>query len=362
MNEFQDAFGNIDIGNPVIFVVDDEEVQRNAFVRTLKEIGYQVFAYRSGQEALASALATPPDVILLDLGMPGLDGFEVARRLKSDPRTRYVPIVVITGLEDRESRIRALHCGAEEFLTKPVDREDLQIRVQNILKLKRCNDLLADHAKIADHLVHRATIQLREAYRDITYTLTRAAEYRDEDTGAHVRRVAHYAWEIASFLGLENSFLDEIFYAAPMHDVGKIGVSDSILLKEGSLTDDELTLMRGHTEIGYGILKNGKTPFTKMGAEIARSHHERWNGTGYPCGLKGEEIPLSGRIMNICDQYDALRSKRPYKPAFDHDRTMEILSNGDGRTLVSHFDPVVHTAFLQCASRFEEIFKNLQDA
>jgi len=176
-----------------------------------------------------------------------------------------------------------------------------------------------------------------------------------------VRRVANYTWELASCLGLERTFLDEIFYAAPMHDVGKIGVPDSILLKAGSLTAEEWTLMRSHTEIGHKILQHGRTPFTKMGAEIALSHHERWDGTGYPGKLAGEAIPLSGRIMNICDQYDAMRSKRPYKPAFEHAKVLEILTKGDGRTMVSHFDPDVHAAFIRCADRFAEIFDNLQD-
>jgi putative two-component system response regulator len=347
--------------NGRVFVVDDEVLLRTAVVRILEGEGYSVLEFGSGRAMIEAAMADPPDAILLDLVMPGMDGFEATRRLKAEERTKHIPVIVITGCEDRASRIRALECGAEEYLNKPIDRQELRMRLRNILKLKLYSDLLADHAKTADHLIKGATIRLREAYRDITYTLTRAAEYRDEDTGAHVRRVAHYAWEIASFLGMENSFIDEVFYAAPMHDVGKIGVPDSILLKEGPLTDEEWTLMRCHTIFGHGILKNGRTPFTRMGAEIALSHHERWDGSGYPNRLEGDDIPLSGRIMNICDQYDALRSKRPYKPAFTHRKALETLSKGDGRTLVSHFDPAIHTAFLRCATRFEEIFENLQD-
>ena len=346
---------------PKILVVDDEKTDREWIVHLLEAKGCKATAVEDGQAALDAVAADPPDLVMLDLRMPGLDGFDVTQRLKADPRAKAIPIIVVTGADDRESRIHSLECGAEDFLLKPVDRDELWARVRNLLKLKQYGDLLADSAKASDRLVKNATIKLREAYRDITFTLTRAAEYRDEDTGAHVRRVANYTWEIASCLGLERIFLDEIFYAAPMHDVGKIGVPDSILLKAGPLTEEEWALMRSHTEIGYKILAYGRTPFTKMGAEIALSHHERWDGTGYPKKLKGDEIPLSGRIMNICDQYDAMRSKRPYKPAFDHAKVMEILTKGDGRTMVCHFDPDVHAAFLRCADRFAEIFDNLQD-
>jgi len=346
---------------PRVLVVDDEKSDRDWLVHLLEAKGYKVIAVADGQSALDAVAVDLPDLVMLDLKMPGLDGFEVTQRLKADPRTEAIPIIVVTGLDDRESRIHALKTGAEEFLPKPVDSDELGARVRNLVKLKRYGDLLADRAKASDRLVQNATIKLREAYRDITFTLTRAAEYRDEDTGAHIRRVAHYTWEIASCLGLERDFVDGIFYAAPLHDVGKIGVPDSILLKPGALTEDERAAMQSHTEIGFDILRHGRTPFTKMGAEIALSHHERWDGTGYPKRLKGDEIPLSGRIMNVCDQYDALRSKRPYKPALVQARVVEILTKGDGRTLVSHFDPDVLGAFLRCADRFAEIFDNLQD-
>jgi putative two-component system response regulator len=346
---------------PRILIVDDEKENRDWIVRVLERKGCQTTTAVNGQSALDAVSADPPDLVLLDIRMPGLDGFEVTERLKSDPRTSAIPIIMITAADDRDSRVRGLECGAEDFLVKPVDPDELWVRIRNLLKLKQYGDLLADHAKAAQRRVQAATIQLREAYRDITFTLTRAAEYRDEDTGAHVRRVAHYTWEIASCLALEREYLDQIFYAAPMHDVGKIGVPDSILLKPGSLTAEEWVLMRSHTTIGYDILRHGRTPFTQLGAEIALTHHERWDGTGYPKRLRGEEIPLSGRIMNICDQYDAMRSKRPYKPPFDHAKVVDILSNGDDRTLISHFDPDVHAAFLRCADRFAEIFASLQD-
>jgi putative two-component system response regulator len=346
---------------PRILIVDDEKTNRDWIARLLEGKGHRVLTAANGKAALEAVAVEPPDLVLLDLRMPGIDGFEVAKKLKVDARTKGIPIIMITGMDDRDSRLRALNSGAEEFLLKPVDPDELWVRVRNLLKLKRYGDLLAEHAKVQDRKVHDATIKLREAYREITFTLTSAAEYRDESTGSHVRRVAHYAWEIASYLGLEKQFLDDIFFAAPMHDVGKIGIPDSILLKAGPLTPDEWALMKRHTEMGWKILQNGKTPSTRMGAEIALSHHERWDGGGYPRGLQGEQIPLPGRIMNICDQYDALRSARPYKPSIDHFGTMEILCKGDGRTQVAHFDPEVHNAFLRCAPRFAEIYDSMQD-
>jgi putative two-component system response regulator len=342
-------------------VVDDEKTNRDWIVRLLEAKGYKMVTASNGQAALDAVAADPPDVVLLDVRMPGLDGFEVAKRLKADTRTKAIPIVMITGADDRESRLRALGSGAEEFLAKPVDPDELWVRVRNLLKLKQYGDLLAEHAKVSDRKVQDATIKLREAYREITFTLTSAAEYRDESTGSHVRRVAHYAWEIASYLGLEKQYLDDIFFAAPMHDVGKIGIPDSILLKAGPLTADEWTLMKTHTEMGYRILQNGKTPSTMMGAEIALTHHERWDGTGYPQQLKGEKIPLSGRIMNICDQYDALRSKRPYKDAFDHTTAVRIIAEGDGRTSPAHFEPRILQTFTSRAQRFEEIFETYKE-
>ena len=187
--------------------------------------------------------------------------------------------------------------------------------------------------------------------------MTRAAEHKDEDTGAHVQRISYYSRELARMLGLDEAFVDKIFFASPMHDVGKIGIHDDILLKPGSLTPAEWEVMKGHAAMGAKILGNSKSPYLKVGAEIALNHHERWDGGGYPNGKRGEEIPLAARIMNICDIYDALRSKRPYKPAFDHLKTVDIITRGDGCTQPEHFDPVILAAFKQNHQSFRDIFE-----
>lgn len=201
------------------------------------------------------------------------------------------------------------------------------------------------------------TVDLQESYLETIFTMTRAAEHKDEDTGAHVQRISYYSRELAKMLGLDEEFVDKIFFASPMHDIGKIGVPDHILLKPGALTSNEWTIMERHAAMGAKILGNSKSPYLQMGAEIALNHHERWEGGGYPNGKRGEAIPLSARVMNIGDVYDALRSKRPYKPAFDHLKTMDIITRGDVRTQPKDFDPVILAAFKQNHQSFRDIFE-----
>ena len=215
---------------------------------------------------------------------------------------------------------------------------------------------LQDYNGVLEQRVRERTADLKESYLETILTLTRAAEHRDADTGAHVQRISYYSRELAKILGMDDEFVDKIFYASPMHDIGKLGIHDHVLLKPSGFTAEEWEHMKQHAIMGAKILGNNKSPYLQMGAEIALNHHERWDGTGYPNGKRGEEIPLAARIMNICDIYDALRSKRPYKSGFDHLKTMEIMTRGDGRIQPQHFDPVILEAFKQNHQLFCDIF------
>lgn len=268
-----------------IQIVDDDQANSRLLEAQLKHEGYDILIANSGDQCLAQVKARLPDLILLDIMMPGLDGFDVVARLKADRSTENIPVIMITMLEDRRSRMKALSLGAEEFLNKPVDRAELVARVRNMLHLKDFQDFLADHNRLLEEQVAARTQELRDAYKDTIVTMVRAAEFKDEETGKHVQRISFFCRDMAEELGMEAEFREEIFYASPMHDIGKIAIPDAVLLKPGSLTPEEWTIMREHTTYGARILEKGGSPFTKMGAEIALAHHERWDGTGYPQGL-----------------------------------------------------------------------------
>lgn len=343
-------------GKALVMLVDDQP--RNS--RLLQaQLGDEYFDYtiaRSGHEALAQLAQRLPDLIILDFMMPDMNGQQVALELKSNERTRNIPVIMLTALSDHGSRMQALSAGVEEFVNKPVDQAELWVRVRNLLRLKSVHDQLADHNQRLTELVSERTQQLANAYRDTVYTMVRAAEYKDEDTGSHVQRISFYCAELAEELGMDADFRDKIFYASPMHDIGKIGIPDAVLLKPGAFNPDEWALMKTHPTLGAQILQYGSSPYVAMGAEIAQHHHERWDGSGYPQGLAGDAIPLSARIVMLCDQYDALRSRRPYKQPFDHARACSIIIDGDERTQPCHFDPLVLAAFTRISARFEDIF------
>jgi len=346
---------------PLVLVVDDDESMRALLQMQMERDGYRVVTAEGGPSALDKAAAEPPDVVLLDALMPGMDGFQVAEALKSSDRTRTVPIIMVTALEDHQAKLRALKAGVQEFLTKPVDRNEVSLRVQNVLMLKQYSNFLADQNRVLEQKVQERSRQVLNSYRETIATLCRAATYKDEETGAHVRRISYYTEEIALAVGMNEGFCETIHYASPMHDIGKIAIPDAILLKPGALNHHEWDIMKTHAGLGAQLLGAGDSPYLTMGAEIAMHHHERWDGGGYPAGLKGQVIPISARIMNICDQYDALRSERPYKKALSHDSAVEIITVGDGRTMPSHFDPDVLLAFKRSTDRFREIFETVVD-
>jgi putative two-component system response regulator len=339
-----------------ILIVDDDAVNRHLFSGVLGEEGYLTEEVGSGEEALTRVEIQAPDIILLDVMMPGIDGFEVARKLKENRKSESIPIIMITSLHDRESRERGLIQGVEEFITKPVNPKELKIRVRNLLRLKLANDILTNHNAVLEEEVSRRSKELFTSFEEALHMLMRAAEYRDGETGAHVRRISYCTKSLAVFLGMDEQYCETIFLASPMHDIGKIGIPDHILLKPGALNPDEWEAMQTHTTIGAEILAGGSSPYMQMGVEIALSHHECWDGSGYPHQLAGEDIPLSARIMSICDVYDALRSERPYKPGYGHAESINIIRNGDKRITNSHFDPEVMDTFLSKDSDFAEIY------
>lgn len=342
-----------------VLVVDDDVHTRTLFEILLQSDGLETALAEGGEQALELVRTFKPHLILMDVMMPGVTGYDVVKKLKLDPETRSIPVILVSALEDRESRLLGLQAGAEEFITKPIDHLDLQIRVKNLLRLKEFNDFLEKHNQILESRVMERTRALHESFVESINTLMRAAEFRDDETGDHVNRISHYSLELAQHMGMDKEFCDLIFYASPMHDIGKIGIPDVILLKPAGFTPNEWTIMQCHTSIGAQILANNSSPYLKMGHDISLNHHERWDGSGYPGKLAGEAIPLPARIMQLVDVYDALRSKRPYKPAFDHATALDIIVNGDGRTQPTHFDPAVLTAFLNRAASMEEIFASL---
>jgi putative two-component system response regulator len=326
-----------------ILVVDDEPANVVLLQKLLRRAGYEdVSVETDGAAALAALARTGYDLLLLDLHMPQLDGFGVMSKLAGlvDP-SEYLPVLVLTADVTRETKTRALSLGAKDFVTKPFDHDEVLLRVANLvqtralhLALKRSNDTLAQR-------VRERTRELEEAQLETMQRLAMAAEYRDDDTGEHAVRVGEMAARIARRLGWDDDEVAKIRRAAPLHDVGKIGVSDTILLKPGRLTPEEFEVMKKHAAIGAEILSGSRSACLQMAEVIAYSHHERWDGTGYH-GIAGEDIPLHGRIVAVADVFDALTSERPYKHAWSLADALREIEAQSGR----QFDPAVVEAFL----------------
>jgi putative two-component system response regulator len=348
----------IDILNSNILIVDDQPANVMLLERMLANVGYaRLTSTTDSREVAELHLTNNYDLILLDLQMPNMDGFDVMAQLREAQPNAYLPVLVITA--QPHHKLHALNVGAKDFVTKPFELAEVLARVHNMLEVRSLHKTLQSYNDLLEQRVQERTADLHESYLDTIFTMTRAAEHKDEDTGAHVQRISYYSRELAKVLGMDAGFVDEIFIASPMHDIGKIGIPDRILLKPSGFTPDEWEIMKSHAAMGAKILGNSKSRYLNMGSEIALNHHERWDGGGYPAGKQGEEIPLSARIMNICDVYDALRSKRPYKAAFDHKTAVEIITRGDGRTSPQHFDPVILAAFSQHHKMFADIFASL---
>ncbi|NOZ02877.1 MAG: response regulator [Deltaproteobacteria bacterium] len=336
-----------------ILIVDDEEVNRRILMAALAPLGHEVVTASNGLEAMREVRDNPPDVILLDVIMPEMDGYEVVRNLKGKDEFRFIPIVMVSGLKDEKARVTAFEAGVDDFLIKPVGRTEIKARVGSLLKVKAYHDYMRLHEMELEAQVQDRNEQLRRAHRKVNQAaretilkLSKAAEYKDEETGAHILRMSHYAAAIARSMGLGDEKAESIRYAAPMHDIGKIGTPDSILFKPGPLDQAEREVMKQHTVIGGQILEGSDSEFIQMAEKIALNHHERWDGKGYPRGLKGQEIPLDARISALADFFDAVTSARPYrKEPFPTEKAFEMIIKGRG----AHFDPEVVDSFLEIA-------------
>ena len=300
---------------PVILLVDDEPTNLRVLRTVLNDL-YRLLFAKNGQEALQLASEHQPDLILLDVMMPGMTGFEVCTKLKTDAQTRHIPVIFVTALRDEIDETQGFDVGAVDYITKPITPAVVRARVKTHLSLVQAQEL-------------------KKTRLQVIQRLGRAAEYRDNETGLHILRMSHFSQVIALAYGLGPKRAEDLLHAAPMHDIGKIGIRDDILLKPGKLTDEEFREMQRHPLIGAEILGDADSQLLKLAQQVALYHHEKWDGTGYPHGLKGEEIPLEARIVALCDVFDALTSTRPYKNAWSVEETMTHLQAQKGR----HFDP-----------------------
>lgn len=300
---------------PKILLVDDDPTNLRV-LRNVLEDKYRLSFARSGQNALDLIQKEKVDLILLDVNMPEMTGFEVCEKLKKDPKTAHIPIIFITALRDTDDEAKGFELGAVDYITKPITPSIVYARVKTHLSLIQAE-------------------VLKETHIDLIQRLGRAAEYKDNETGMHVQRVSHYARIIALACGFNEQAANDLMMAAPMHDIGKIGIADNILLKPGKLTKDEYEVMKTHTHIGATILSDPKSDLIKLARSVAITHHEKWDGSGYPYGLSGNDIPIEGRIVALADVFDALTSERPYKKAWSIQEAIDHLKSQSGQ----HFDP-----------------------
>lgn len=309
---------------PRILIVDDEPLNLKVLKQVLQD-DYRLSFAKNGMDALELVKKEKPRLILLDVMMPGMTGFEVCKRLKDDPDTQTIPVIFVTALTDEADESQGFKTGGVDYINKPISPAIVRARVKTHLSLIHIDELKSTHLELIQRL-------------------GRAAEFKDNETGMHVIRMSHVSGRIALEMGMDAGFAEQLVHAAPMHDIGKIGIPDQVLLKPGKLDEEELATMRTHPQLGADILDKSTSPLIKLAYTVALYHHEKWDGTGYPYGLKGEEIPIEARIVAIADVFDALLSKRPYKEAWPIDKVVEEIKSQSNR----HFDPAVVEALLNC--------------
>lgn len=326
-----------------IVIVDDNAVNLMLMAALARAAtGLEPMRFDDPVAGLAWCRQHGADLIVVDFMMPHMDGHQFIEAVRATPHLADVPVVMVTATGQSAVRRKALEIGATDFLTKPVDSTEIKLRLRNLLQLRQAQNLLRDRAAHLANEVRAATEEIVLRERDLIMRLSRAAEFRDPDTGGHIQRMAHYAASIARHLGQSEDYAQALLTAAPMHDVGKLGTPDHILLKKGRLEGEELAEMQRHAEIGGRILADTDSPLLRLACEIAETHHEKFDGSGYPRGLKGEEIPLGGRIVAVADVFDALNSTRPYKKAWSVDESRAYIEQHSGR----HFDPRCVEAFV----------------
>jgi len=343
-----------------VMVVDDQSTGRaimEQVVRTLDE-RVVVEGFARPVDAVVWATRHIADLVLVDYLMPDMDSIEFVKRLRSLPGYEHVPIVMVTVHDDRKVRYAALDAGITDFLTKPVDARECLARCRNLLTLRRQQLALEDRRRLLEHMVADATREVREREKETLLRLARAGEFRDEETGYHLIRMSRYSRLIASAVGLEHDEAETIELAAPLHDIGKIGIPDQILLKGAKLDDGEWQVMRRHPLIGHEILKGSASKYVRMGALIALGHHEKYDGSGYPNGLVGDHIPLCARIVAVADVFDALTSVRPYKAAWTSEQAFDYLAAQRGK----HFDPRMVEAFVAAKQEVAGIQSEWRDS
>jgi len=355
--------GRMDVFEKKILLVDDTLENIDVAIRTLGET-YDLIVAKEGKKGFDLAIHEQPDLILLDVVMPGINGYEVCRMLKEEKTTEHIPVIFLTSMTSSESKKMGFALGAVDYITKPFEVEELRARVKNHIIVKKYQDGLLKQKELLEMKVEERTYELKETLQKMEFAsleailrLSRAAEYRDDDTGNHVFRVGLYTAEIARQLSLSENIVKKLMWAAPMHDVGKIGIPDNILQKPGKLTDEEWVTMRNHSVMGAKILEGSSSDIINLAEILAHGHHEKWNGLGYPEGKKGEDIPLYCRIVALADVFDALTTERPYKNAFSIEKSFGIIKEERG----NHFDPAVVDAFFAIQDKILEIREKYSD-